>query len=332
VLHAVPWELLALDPVRPKPLVLESSVSQVWRTVPGVLPRERTLWVQRAVGGLLDRGTVVDGVFGPATKRAVSEAQASLGMRPDGIPNALTRIAFRDGLRARRPSAERRRVLLIHARPEEQARELRGFRSRGVDLAALYDQYNFERSFLADPSPELLRKMLLDRPCDVLHIASPIAESLDGTELYLKFGSSFSKTRTLTAFTSKWFANALSSLSSRPPIVILDVPRPPSLHEALLQLVLRNVFAAHLFILGRLPAVLATGLAAPEDQFDLSARMIRELAARTSPGDMAQLLRKFHGDAPGRSISDLLGTACIALFARDPDLTPEDLFTRKGAR
>jgi hypothetical protein len=60
--------------------------------------------------------------------------------------------------------------------------------------------------------------------------------------------------------------------------------------------------------------------------------MIRELADRTSPGDVAQLLRKVHGDAPGRSISDLLGTACIALLARDPDLSPEDLFIRKGAR
>jgi hypothetical protein len=329
LLHAVPWEMLVLDRARPKPVIAEPSISHVWRTIPGVVPRERILWMQRALRDL-GHGTVVDGILGPATKRAVAEAQAELGMRADGIPDAFTRIAFRDALRARRPSSQRRRVLLVQARPEEEIFELRGFSSAGTDLAAFYGSHDFELSFVPDPDPELLRKMLLDRPCDILHIASPIAESLEGRELYLKFGSSFSRTRSLTAFTSRWFANALSSLSHRPSMVIVDVPRPPSLHEALLQLVLRNVFAAHLFILGRLPVVLATGLAAPEDQVDLSARMVGDLANHAAPGHVAQRLRKGDGSFARASISDLLGTACVALFARDPDLAPEDLLFRKG--
>ena len=331
VYHAVPWELTVLDEHEPRPVVGEAGVRQVWRAGVGMLVRERARWAQAALARLMGGRVVIDGIFGPVTKRALEDTQRMLKLPADGLLDTRTRLTLREALRARRP----RRpggpaVLLVRARAEEEMTELRGFASRGTDLDSLYRERGFDVTILDEPDPSLLQKFLHDRAYDVLHLAAPVAESRHGNELYLRFGSSFSNSRSLTGFTSKVIASLLSRQpqggpSLPQPIVILDVPKPPSPSEALRQLALRNVFASHLFLLGRLPAVLASGLADPLEQLTLSRCLIDGLAERAAPGDLARTIRIADGIVLRDPTSPLLATACVALFASDPDLAPEDM-------
>lgn len=334
--HAVPWELAAIADDDPRPIVDEPRVRQVWRAGVGTLMSDRITWLQKALAALLGERLLVDKVVGPITVRALRRAQEQLDLPPDGTFGLSTRIALRHALRNRRPTHKPRSVLLVRAHEAEEMLRQRGFRARGTDNAQIYRQHGFEVATLEEPDPARLREMLFERPFDVLHLAAPVAETRAGNELYLQLGSSSSSTRGLTGFSSKLMASLLPRAStkgsSRPqPFVVLDTPAPPSFSEALRQLVMRNVFASHLFLLGRLPVVLAAGLGDPTLQRTLSEALVSGLAAGASPGELAQRVRRSGGSfssgrmLPQAETATLLATAGVALFARDPDLAPEDL-------
>jgi peptidoglycan hydrolase-like protein with peptidoglycan-binding domain len=339
--HAVPWELAALDDANPRPIVYEPHIRQVWRAGVGTLMSDRVTWLQHALGAFLGERLVIDEVVGPVTERALCRAQERLGLPADGRLTSATRLALREALRDRRPRGERPSVLLVSAHEAEQMISQRGFRARGIDLAAIYRRHGFDVAAVAEPNPAALRKALAEHRFDVLHLAVPVAEARSGNELYLLFGSASGETRGPTAFSSKLLASLLPRApvkgADKPlPFVVLDVPAPPSFFEAVRQLVLRNVFASHLFLLGRLPAVLATGLGDPGLQLTLSECLIEGLAAGMSPGELAQRMRNSYGgswtqESPQATTSALIATAGIALFARDPDLAPADLANQMAA-
>jgi peptidoglycan hydrolase-like protein with peptidoglycan-binding domain len=339
--HAVPWELAALNEADPRPIVHEPHIRQVWRAGVGTLTSDRVTWLQHALGAFLGERLVIDEVVGPLTQRALRRAQERLGLPADGRLTSATRRALRQALRDRRPRGERPSVLLVSAHEAEEMISQRGFHARGIDLATIYRRHGFDVAAVAEPNPMALRKALAEHRFDVLHLAVPVAEARAGHELYLRFGAASGETRGLTPFSSKLLASVLPRVPVRgvgkpPPFVVLDVPAPPSSFEALRQLVLRNVFASHLFLLGRLPAVLASGLADPALQLTLSECLVEGLAAGMSPSDLAQRMRNTCGasspqDSPQAATSALIATAGVALFARDPDLAPADLVNPEAA-
>jgi peptidoglycan hydrolase-like protein with peptidoglycan-binding domain len=59
-------------------------------------------WLQGALNAMLhlDPPLEVDGIYGPATAEAVKQAQAQLGLDPDGFAGVITRAALETYLRA----------------------------------------------------------------------------------------------------------------------------------------------------------------------------------------------------------------------------------------
>jgi hypothetical protein len=113
------------------------------------------------------------------------------------------------------------------------------------------------------------------------------------------------------------------------PLVILDVPRPPVLSEAVTQLMLRNSFASELFRMGSASAVLATGLA---DEFgqqqSLTKLLISSLAEGLSFGKIVNRIREMsHEYLAGltrkeldesNTLNAIIGPSGTALFTQDP--------------
>jgi len=91
----------------------------------------------------------------------------------------------------------------------------------------------------------------------------------------------------------------LVAASARPslgPTVILDVPWPGSKSEALRALFVRNSFAHQLAGLGRVVAVIGTGLALPSDQAKLYQLL---LGGFGEGGDAAAVVSSIRRGAPG---------------------------------
>jgi hypothetical protein len=81
-----------------------------------------------------------------------------------------------------------------------------------------------------------------------------------------------------------------------------------------MQLLLRNAFAAELVAVGTVRAVLATGLAGYVRQRRLYDKLIRALAEGPEIGELARGLQA----SAGPDFEDRLAFAATALFARTP--------------
>jgi hypothetical protein len=108
-------------------------------------------------------------------------------------------------------------------------------------------------------------------------------------------------------------------------LIILDVLQPYGAGEILNQALLRNMYAAELCRVGRMNAVLATGLTPPEYLSQHAQALAGGLGSRTSLGQLAQQLRSLGGESPpGRiELDDLPRRAptLTALFCDDPART-----------
>ncbi len=328
--HAIPWELAVLDRKDVRPLVFMRGLRFFWRSRPDAMSHGRLAWAQHALRRLTDSRLLADGVLGPATAEALRQFQSTHSLEPTGALDTATRDALRDAFRKtqRSPSREAA-VLLVRTEERYEVRGLRGHMASGTDLDALYKRARFEVVSLHEPDPTRLRDLLIERRFAAVILAVPVAESRSGRELYLQLGLDSLQRGESTAFSSGHLASVLKSIADTGPmpLIILDTPRPPSLDEAFRQLLLRNALAARLFALGGLPAVLATGLATPDEQSALSSELARGLFERETPGRLASRLREMNGWGSGRIPSRpeaILGAATVALFAGEPDLTPED--------
>jgi hypothetical protein len=329
--HAVPWELITLARRNPTPLSSEPGVRHLWRGSMDRTTTRRLAWATHATRALL----------GPlGTKEAnimPSLVQRELKLPITGRFDARTRLALRHAVRDQRPYSDRPLVLLVQSTAEREVQSARGFSSGGTNLQEIYEAHGLRVERIEEPDPERLRAALRRAPVTVVHLATPVAESRAGSDLFLQFGSDVD--RSATAFTASHLATVLKSASSKTPapLVIVETPRPPSLDEALRQLVLRNVFAAQLYLFGRFPAVIATGLGNPFEQQRLSVMVADGIVTRRSPGEIVQQLRQALGQPAGPPPSSrwspevVLSTSCALLFAEDPDLDPQDLFTVRNA-
>jgi hypothetical protein len=331
--HAIPWELAVLDKSDVRPLVLMPGLRCFWRSDPEALSRGRLTWAQKALQRLTNSRLLADGVLGPATEEALKQFQITHSLEPTGGLDTATREALRAAFRSvQRSTTKEPAVLLVRTEVRYEVRRLRGHLASGTDLEAVYGRAGLEVVPLHEPNPTLLRELLSARRFAAIVLAVPVAESRTGRELYLQLGLESLQKGESTAFGSGHLATVLKSVATvgPMPLVILDTPRPPSLDEAFRQLLLRNALAARLFALGDLPVVLATGLAMPEEQAALSSALAQGLFDRDTPGQLLSRLRGMSGATFARP-EEVLGAATAALFARDPDLTPEDQTAAVGS-
>jgi hypothetical protein len=327
-LNAVPWEILAIEADGLCPLSLEVGVRHVSRG--GMDPESTITWAQRVLNRVSSREIFADGLLGPQTRDAIKRIQFSAKLEGTGGLDRATCSALRALWRARpeAPSLSKA-VLLVQSEARHEVVQQRGFASHGVHLADIYRDRGFAVDIFNEPDPQSLREQMSGRDYQVLHLAVPVAESRSADELFLQLGADAAHMRSATVLGPSLLGTLLKSIATRAPLptVVLDVPQPPSITEAIRQLVLRNVFAAQLFTFGALPSILATGLIAPQFQRQLSHRLIQGLADRLSPGDLATCVRT--NDLPDFDPwlpEHMIGTAAVALFAQDPDLDPADLF------
>ncbi len=357
VLAAVPWEL-ALTAMPGKRTFKLDKLQCMYRSVAN--DNVSLSWsvrsLQSALSLLLPDQLPVDGIYGRLTQNAVKVIQRKAGLPQSGLADERTWAQLHRALSAsktKRPPE----VLIVQASREQQVKTTRGHLSSGLSLAAVYKSAVYKSSVykkagakvtvLEDPPLDVLHDMLRRTEAQVLHLC-PIMRRSPHVGIYLDFGglttrmSNYDYTHSGKADVSgsgaaapatnpvsltilgRLLAENAQRRKSRP-VIILDVPRPPVLDEAVRQLMLRNAFASEIFRMNNTSAVLATGLAHSERvTYDLVAALmgggtfgqtvtaIRRQGPRipnnlpTTPSDQSSMLNY---------VIDVLG---MALFTHNP--------------
>ena len=332
-MHAMPWELLVPQLAPARPLSLNPAIKDFWRAPAMSGLRPRISWVQRVLKLLRHDKLAADGVLGPATAKALSAWQKAALLEPSGVINDATLSQLRGEWSAmqRKQGLPSPAVLLIKAARDIELSSQRGLSTGGADVAFVYAQHGVTVSVIDRPDPEQLRHTLGTRPWTAIHVAAPIAQSRSSRELSLQFAADYQSAHT-TAFSASLLGRMLQGLPAQfaPPLVVLESPRPTSRDETIRQLLQRNAFAAQLFEYGQLQAVVAMGLAPPEVQHRYSevlASGLVKCAEQLCP--VADLVRQLRAADPERGPHghvhdsvELLPSAGIALFARDPYIVP----------
>ncbi|WNG45286.1 tetratricopeptide repeat protein [Archangium minus] len=177
----------------------------------------------------------------------------------------------------------------------------------------------------------------LDSLPAVLHIRADLEESPSVGGIFFNFGTSHLLTPSRLDRMLKRFHQP-----PHPVLVVLDVVSRPGETERATQLFLRNAFAAELFSLGSVAAVLGTGLEQFQDGLDSA--LIQALLEGASVGEMARRLRSTllarfgrEGRSPydvlrGLTLLEVIGPLGTALFTDDPDWVPLPPRARKSAK
>jgi peptidoglycan hydrolase-like protein with peptidoglycan-binding domain len=323
-LASVPWELMR-DPGS-ELVSLDPLVAALFRGPgrPGARSGEVRV-VQAALNALLGSDLPVDGIMGPASRAALAAFQRSNELADTGEIDSITGSVIRGSL-ASRESAVRPLALVATLGFEHQRYVLRGGSPEGSDAAYEYRSAGFAVQTLEGVTPAGLRQAMAKfagpgtRPA-VLHLSAGVTVAT-GT-LSLDFGDkafyeeSYSRSGGQQV-TAKWLDSLLQADAAWGPIVILDVPRPPTETEAARMLMLRNLYASDLFELGSSSAVIATGLAAYRASLGRS-RLLYPLGAGAS---LAEAVREVRGLARSASAGDgfpeELAFASTALFTQVP--------------
>lgn len=205
------------------------------------------------------------------------------------------------------PSKKQRRVLVLQP---SQVRSSSSRRGR-LDTAPAYASAGFSTFTIDNPVPDQIRQQVESLDPDVIHIVSTVQGSIM-SKLSLEFAAErgFDATSTSEALSTTLLSYLMST--SEGPLIVVDVPLPPTPSEAFRQVLLRNWFASELFAWGFLRGLLATGLCHPKDQQRFLSTLTTGLADRQSLGEIANRLR-FPNSLPG----DL--TSATALFTDDPN-------------
>jgi hypothetical protein len=192
-------------------------------------------------------------------------------------------------------------VILVQPSTTRQLWGARGKASMGLDVEWLYRSAGFAVIRVEDPTIESIQRAThgaLDSGAvpAILHLSGGLRE--------LGGGIAF------TFLSGEWHVEALSGehdsdelpvtaldhvLESFPreefrPLVILDVDRPRGAAETATSLLLRNVYAADLFALGRCPAVIAMGLV-PGTDADPYPTLVHSLESGLSVADACAAIR-----------------------------------------
>jgi hypothetical protein len=179
-------------------------------------------------------------------------------------------------------------ALVLRAGEVVETKMMRGYTTQaGISLPMQY----YRAGIRAEETSVYDRRMLFDvlskfQPA-VLHIAAGIREQRG--HVFLDFGGGYGSSEAQA--TAKDLAAAISR-AGRPPLVILDVPAPPGDTERVRQLCLRNAFAAELAQMAPVAAIVGTGLGDPDEQLEVSGRLVEGLAAGAPLGEIVRAIRR----------------------------------------
>jgi hypothetical protein len=330
LLDTLPFECFQDGGDEPGFLTTDRRIGTLYRSVRVVdARRTHVTWVQRALSTVAGTRIFADGIEGPQTRGAVTAFQTSVGLTPTGIADGPTSAVLFDRLRRLHRGDQRLRALVL-APAAELARSTGGEDDAAGDrVARVYEEAGFDIMVREGVAVAELRQICADFHPEVIHVRAPLRESasLGGIVLDARAaGSSDNASVRGDALTPSGVTRALGQTRwPDRPIVVLDPSRGHGRTQAMLQMLLRNGFAADLFRQGTAVAVLGVGLGEP-DQHARITRMIAESFARgRSLSDLVTELR----DRPGlngknravdMTFESMLPTVGVALWAFDPSL------------
>jgi tetratricopeptide (TPR) repeat protein len=330
LLDTLPFECFPDSGDEPGFLTTDRRIGTLYRSV-RVMDAHRThiTWVQRALSTVAGTRIFADGIEGPQTRGAVTAFQTSAGLTPTGIADGPTSAVLFDRLRRLHRGDQRLRALVL-APAAELARSTGGEdEAAGDRVARVYEEAGFDIMVREGVAVAELRQICADFHPEVIHVRAPLRESasLGGIVLDARAaGSSDNAPARGDALTPSGVTRALGQTRwPDRPIVILDPSRGHGRTQAMLQMLLRNGFAADLFRQGTAVAVLGVGLGEP-DQHARITRMIAESFARgRSLSDLVTELRERPGSsgknrAVDMTFESMLPTVGVALWAFDPSL------------
>ncbi len=298
-LAAVPWELLRHP--GGELLALRDNVVSFSR-IAGETAQQaadaRT--VQRSLNTLLDRSIAVDGLIGNVTRGVIADFQRTESLAATGVVDRETAVKLRVRL-AERTRDVRPIALIVRSSFLRQRSGVRGEHREGSDVAYEYEASGFQVQVLEDPAPRDLRDFLKNvgaagQEPRIVHLATGI--TMSSGVLSLELGDETWSTQSSSGSDGELYtATALDKMlqtthGARNPLVVLDVPRPPTATEAVRMLLLRNLFASDLFQLGGSSAIIATGIAGYSSS-DARVTLLRPLRAGGSLADAVRAVRAF---------------------------------------
>ncbi|MEU9284279.1 hypothetical protein AB0D57_05990 [Streptomyces sp. NPDC048275] len=305
--HALPWELLAAPGETP------------YRTLPAAATVMDVRTLQATLNASAGSRLATDGIWGMVTQQALKAAVETALLGPVGaLTIGLSTVAVEVVLRARARSAARRRPPTAWLlRPFEEGTTSSRHGNDGPErVSRAYSRNRFNMI-----ATDILEQLSASSPPVVVHIAAPLR--LIGQVPHFDLAPAHDTLGT-RAHVPDIGPSQVADMLARfepgsTPLVVLDPPFLGSPADIPYQLVLRNLFAAHLFASGTAPAVLGTGLARePHGKLDALAGglvhnrplldIVRELRAEGYSGGSELLEKARWGD-------DRLAAACTALFA-----------------
>ena len=319
-LSGAPWEFMLVGRDFAESGLPKLSINCLYRTISDDSRAQRTIRsIQLALEKLYQEKSPIDGVYGPMTRRRVERFQMENDLEPTGIADYETMKRLSLVVAQEFP----RSVLIVQPSRERQFQKVRGHVSSGVDLAAEYSILGLKPEVLEQPTPSSLALLLSEFRPQIIHLCPSIKLATNGVSLDFE-GPTLSISAIAKALEQFGYEHKIR------PLVILDVPRPSVVPEAIKQLILRNSIAASLMRITNTAAILAAGLGERIlGQRLITKSLISSIAAGVSFAQMVTSIRNTAREYPAsvsaevlynsRTIASLIGPYGAAVFTPDPD-------------
>jgi len=318
-LSGAPWEFMMVGHDFAESGLPKLSINCLYRTITDDSQAQRTITsIQLALEKLYQEKSAIDGIYGPKTKRGIERFQKENDLEPTGITDYQTIKRLGSVVARQFP----RSVLIVQPSSERQFQKDRGHVSSGVNLAAEYSNLGLNPRVLEQPTPRSVANSLSEFRPQIIHLCPSIKLATNGVSLDFE-GTSLPWSAVAKLLEQFGYEHKIR------PLVILDVPRPSVIHEAVKQLILRNAIAASLMRITNTAAILATGLGERFlGQRLLTKSLLTSIAAGDSFTEMAKQIRNTAREYPAgvsakvagtpRVFSSLIGPYGTALFTPDP--------------
>ncbi|MFF7309174.1 hypothetical protein [Streptomyces sp. NPDC008137] len=259
--HVFPWELAFLK-----------ERTAVYRTMPVAAEAADVRAIQATLKAEGHTNLVTDGVWGRLTQLAVATAVGAVA-GPAAAIGVLSGHAVATLLHRVKTTQQRARSgtgpQVVVLRPDSPF-DNHSYAASGSAVSASASLTLRSYQALGHATCEghaLGRLPKLQDPPAVVHVRAPLRlrggriPCFDLSSTDLEHGNRLSRTAMGTDLDPDGLIDWLSEFQAgTQPLVVLDPPRPGSVADIPWQLVLRNLFAAHLFASGCAPAVLGVGL------------------------------------------------------------------------
>lgn len=323
-LAALPWELARLNAAADRPLLSNPGVATIYRCLPRP-PREeaKVRALQIALSRLGYFTGVPDGYPGRRTRVALTEFQQASGLPVSANADRQTWALLTEKLRA--VPGRRVRVLVLVPGSSSGLQSRRRALGPGDGVVDAYRGSTARVHVLDDPTPERVwhyARKLRDG-VDLVHICATPRTVRGSTVLDfgVNLGAGWTDRNSELSVTAVDEFLSMLSPDSFSPSAILDVPLPITAAETGRALLARNSFAYQLLRLGRIPALLATGLTAHHQQAEMSESIVSGLEFGSSlPAVVHQIWSRRRIQGSG-DLRNALPFATSALFLQRPPVT-----------